>query len=87
MSCISRFIHPGKPIREKYQKSPKTHNIVNLVLIAEDEKKTRRNIGVSNVYTFSHAYFDGVGFYASRQYFNLTKEGREEYYLVGDVDE
>ena len=61
-SCISQFIHPIKPMREKYPNRPKTHKLTNLVLIAEDEKKIQRNIGVSNVYTFSYADFEGVEF-------------------------
>ena len=46
---ISLFIHRSKPIREKYSNGPNMHNIENLVLIAEDKNKTRRNSGVSNV--------------------------------------
>ena len=47
------------------------------MLILEDEKKIRRNSVVSNVYTFSHADFEGGEFYAARRYAHLTKEGRE----------
>ena len=50
------------------------HKIENLVLIAEDENKIGRNSGVSNVYTFSHAEFESVEFYAVRQYVHLTKK-------------
>ena len=50
--CISRFVRPSKMIREKDLNRPKTHNLDNLVLIAGDKKKIRRNSGVSNVYTF-----------------------------------
>ena len=60
--CISWFIHPSKTIREKYTNLPKTHNLKNLVLIVEAEKTIWRNSGVSDVYTFSHAGFEGVGF-------------------------
>ena len=65
-SCISQLIHPSKPIRENYLNRPNTHKLEKLVLIAEDEKKIRRNSGVSNVYMFSHADFDGVEFYSAR---------------------
>ena len=37
-----------------------------------------RNRGVSNVYKFLHADFEGVEFYAERRDVNLTKEGREK---------
>ena len=87
LRCISWSIHRSKPTREKYPNRPKTHNLENLVLIAEDEKKTRRNSGVSNVYTFLHADFEGVGFYAATRYVHFTKEGREEYLFVSDEDE
>ena len=87
VSCISRFIHPSKPIREKYTNLPKTHKLENLVLIAEDQNKIQRNSGVSNVHTFSHADFKGVEFYAARKYVNLTKEGREEDFFVNEEEE
>ena len=45
------------------------------------------NSGVSNVYTFLHADFEGVEFYAARRYVNLTKEGREEELFVSDEEE
>ena len=65
-SYISRFIHPSRPIKEKYPNRPKTHKIENLVWIAEEKNKTGRNSSVSNVYMFSHADFDGVEFYSAR---------------------
>ena len=50
--CISQLILPSKPIRLKYYNHPKKHKIENLVLIAEEEDKIRRNSGVSNVTCF-----------------------------------
>ena len=61
-SCISEFIHPIKLIMEKYSNRVKTNKLNKLVFIAEAKKKIQRNSGVSNVYTFSHAYFEGVKF-------------------------
>ena len=87
MSCIPRFIHPNKLISEKYPNFPKRHKLDNLVLIVEDENKIQRNSGVSNVYTFLHADFKGVEFYAARQYVHLKKEGREEDFFVSVEDE
>ena len=72
-SCILWFISPSKPIREKYPNHPKTHKLENLLLVAEDENTIQINIGLSNVYTFLHAYFEGVEFYAARLYLHLTK--------------
>ena len=60
--CISRFIRPSKPIREKNPNRPKTHKLENLVLIAEEEIKIHINSGVSNMYRFSHADFKDVEF-------------------------
>ena len=54
------------------------------MLIPEEEKKIRINSGVSNVYTFLHADFEGVKFYATRRYVHLTKYGREEHLFVSD---
>ena len=65
-SYILWFIHPSKPIRDKYLNRPKSHNLKNLVLIAEAEKRIRINSGVSNE------------FYTASQYANLTKERGEK---------
>ena len=80
--CISRFMHPSKTIGEKCPNLPNMHNLENLVLTAEDKKKIRRNSGISNMYTFSCADFEGVEFYAARRYVNLTKKRREEDFFV-----
>ena len=61
--------------KKKYLNRTKKHKLEKLVLIAENEK-IRRNSGVSNVYKFLHAYFEGVEFYTTRQYFHSTKEVR-----------
>ena len=54
----------------------KSHNLDNLVLIVEAKNMMRINIGVINIYTFLHAYFEGVGFYTARKYFHLKiREG------------
>ena len=87
MSCISRFIHPSALIRKKYPNRAKTHKLANLVLTGEAEKMIRRNSGVSNMYTFSHADFKGVEFYAARQRVLLTREGREEDFFVRNEEE
>ena len=73
--CISLFIHPSKPIKKKYPKRPKTHDLDNLVLIMKVENTIRINIGASNVYIFLHADFEGIEFYAARRYVHMTKEG------------
>ena len=47
----------------------------------------RRNSGVSNVYTFLHADFGDVKFYAARRYVHLPKGRREEDFFVSDEEE
>ena len=56
------------------------------MLISEAKKRIRINSGVSNVYTFSHADFESVEFYAVMRYVHLTKEGREEAFFVGEEE-
>ena len=56
------------------------------MLISEEERKIHRNSGVSNVYTFYHADFEGVVFFVTRRYVHLTNEGREEEFFVSDED-
>ena len=85
--CVSCFIRLSKLIRYKYPNRPKTHTLENLVLIAEDENKIRKNSGVSNVYMFLHANFKGAGFYSKRPYVHLINEVREEYIFVSDENE
>ena len=49
---------------------PKPHNFDNFVLIVESKNIILiiiKNSGVSNVYTFLHAYFEGIEFYDVRQ--------------------
>ena len=52
----------------------KSHKIYKLVLMAEAEKTIRINSGVSNVYMLSHAYFEGVDFYAAIRCVHFTKD-------------
>ena len=88
MCFISRIIQKSQLIRETYPNFPKTHKLKNLVLILEDKKTICRNIGVSNVNTFSHADFKGVEFYATRQYVHLSKDGRgEDFFVSGEEEE
>jgi hypothetical protein len=77
-SCISRFIHPSKPIRDKYVNRPKGHKLENLTVIAEGLKTVRRGGGPTNVFIFSHGDFPDVEFYAARRYLHITEEGPED---------
>ena len=60
------------------------HKLENFLLIAEAKKTILRISCVSSVYTFSHAYFEGIKFYATRSYVHLTNEGRVEDFFVID---
>ena len=57
------------------------------MLIAVAKKTIWKNIGVSNIYTFPHADFEGVEFYATGIYVYLTKEGREEDLFPNEEEE
>ena len=57
------------------------------MLIAEAENTIQINSNVSNVYTFPHAYFEGVEFYYESRYVHLTKEVMEEDLFVNGGDE
>ena len=84
---MSRFIHPIKLIREKYLNHLKTHKLENLVLIVEAKYIIRINGGVSTVYTFLHADFEGVGCYAVRRYVHLKRYVIEEDFFVSEEEE
>ena len=51
----------------------KMHKIKKLVLIEDAKKRIKKNGGVSNVYMFLHADFEGVKFYADRKHEHLKK--------------
>ena len=74
-------MHPSKPIRDKYPNCINYHKLDKLVFIAEAKNMIQINSGVSNVYTFSNAYFEGVGFYAARPYVNFKNEEERRDYL------
>ena len=75
VSCMSRFIHPRKPIREKYPNCPKAHKLGDLILIAESEISIQRGGGLAKVYKCSHLKFPDVIFYAAKRYVHMTLEG------------
>ena len=85
--CNSLFIHPSKPIWDKYTNFLKMHKLKTLVLIEEAKNTIRRNSCVSNVYSFWHADFEGVEFCAVIQYVCLQKKVREEDLFVSDEEE
>ena len=72
VSCMSRFIHPSKPICEKYPNSPKAHKLEDLILIAESEISIQRGGGLAKVYKLSHLNFPDVIFYAAKRYVHMT---------------
>ena len=82
VSCMSRFNHPSKPIREKYPNRPKAHKLEDLILIAESEISIRRGGGLAKVYNFSHLDFPDVIFYAAKWYVHMTLEGPAEDFFV-----
>ena len=84
--CISRFIYPSKPIGDNYMNFLKMHKIKKLVLIEDAKKTIKKNGGVSNVYMFLHADFEGVKFYADRKHEHLKKQGREEDFFVSEEE-
>ena len=57
VSCVSRLMNQNEPIRDKYTNQIKIHEVKNLLLIAKDKNKRRRNISVSNVCMFLHEDF------------------------------
>ena len=46
-------------------------------MIEEAYNTTRKNSGVSNMYTFLHAYLNCNNFHITQKYVHLTKEVRE----------
>ena len=80
--CMYRFIHPSKPIHEKYPNRSKAHKLEDLILIAESEISIRRGGGLAKVYNFSHLNFPDVIFYAAKRYVHITLEGPAEDFLL-----
>ena len=82
VSCMSRFIHPSKPICETYPYRPKAHKLEYLILIEESEISIRRGGGLAKVYKFLHLNFPDVIFYAAKRYVHMTLEGPAEDFFV-----
>ena len=71
---MSKFVHPSKPIRDKYANRPKNHKLEGAVLVEEDVKVLRRGADLIPVFVFTHANFSDKKIYAAKQYIHVTQE-------------
>ena len=52
--CISRFIHPSKPVRDTYPNRPKGHKVLGLIFIGQEIKVIRHGTEPVGVFNFRH---------------------------------
>ena len=81
-SVMSKFVHPSKPIRDKYPNRPKNHKLQGVVLEEVDVKVVRWGANEILVFVFTHFYFTDQQFYSAKQYIHVIKEGTEDILFV-----
>ena len=52
-SVMSKFVHPGKPICDKYPNQPKNHKLQGVVLVEVDVKVVWRGANAILVFVFT----------------------------------
>ena len=52
---MSKFVHPSKPIRDKYPKRPKDNKLEGFVLVDVDVKVVRQGANAILVFVFAHS--------------------------------
>ena len=72
---MSNFVHPRKPIRDKYSNQPKNHKLQGVILVGGDVKVVRRGADAIPVFVFTHADFPDKQFYDTKQYIHVNQEG------------
>ena len=77
-SCLSHFIHPSAPIREKYPNTYRNESLMNLFITGRQVRLIRIGSKVTEAYLLYHNYFDNVDFYAASQNVTITSEGPSE---------
>ena len=83
--CMSRYIHPSKPICEKYMNRPKGQNIEDFILVGEINRSLQRKGVVAPVYYLFCDNFPDVEFFASRHCVHVKEEGPDKS-LVGPLE-
>ena len=57
VSVMSKFVHPRKPIFDKYPNRPKSHKLQGVVLVEVDAKVVRQGANAILVFVFTHSDF------------------------------
>ena len=81
-SVMSKFVHPRKPIRDKYPNWPKNHKLQGVVLVEVDAKVVQRGANAMLVFVFTHFDLPNKKLYAAKTYIHVTQEGEEDSLFV-----
>ena len=81
-SVMSKFVHPGKQICDKYPNRPKNNNLQGVVSAEVDAKVVRQGANTILVLVFTHSNFPDQKFYSAKRYIHVTKEGEEDSLFV-----
>ena len=81
-SVISKFVHPSKPLCDKYPNRTNNHKLQWVVLVDIDAKVVRRGANVILVFVFTHSDFSDQKFYVAKQYIHMIKEVEDDIIFV-----
>ena len=70
---MSRYIHPGRPICERYTNLLKGHKFEGLILVGERNMILRRKGVTLPVYYLFYGDLPDVEFFASQRYINVAE--------------
>eukprot|EP00980_Cylindrotheca_fusiformis_P024084 scaffold11524_cov91-Cylindrotheca_fusiformis.AAC.3 len=76
MTCLVRYIHPSRHIRERYVNPERGQRLENLVAIREETKLVNRR--EQQVIVMTHTDFPGIELYAVKRFCKVTAEGPED---------
>ena len=73
--CISRFVHPSKPVRDTYPNRPKGHKVLGLIFIGQEMKVIRSVRKPVEGFTFRHKDMPNKILNSVKRYVRVTVEG------------
>ena len=79
---MSKFVHPSKPISDKYPNWPKNHNLQGAVWVEVDTKVLRQGDNAILVLSSPILILLKQQFYTANRYIHMTKEGKEDSLFV-----
>ena len=67
-----KFVHPSKPIHDKYPNRLNNHKLEGVVLLEEEMKVVRQGANAIPVFVFTYPDFLDKTLYSAKRYINVT---------------